>query len=90
MTGSPLPGCYCESCNALRVNLRWLELKPHRSVYDKARYAALKARGKCVVCGKHFAQRGLRCCVCAEANHAAVERWKKKFSKREPTMPNLT
>lgn len=83
MTGIPLAYCYCESCNALRVNLRRLQFKPHRSVYDRARYAALKERGKCTACGKHFAQRGLRCCVCAEANHAAVERWKRKRKESE-------
>ena len=79
MPGSPLPGCFCDSCHVLRVNTRKIKQREkRRRLAKKRRYAALKARGKCTACGKHFAQRGLRCCVCAEANHAAVERWKRR------------
>lgn len=78
----------CVLCGRSRaeVGVRCLECV----VAVMRRYDALKRRRKCVTCGKHFAQRGLRCCVCAEKNYSAVERGKKKFSKREPAMPNPT
>lgn len=80
--GNPEPGCYCESCNALRVNAI-LTIQPPRGIYDRARYYSLKARNRCVVCAKAFAQRGTRCAVCAEANHAAVERCKKANRRKK-------
>jgi hypothetical protein len=46
--------------------------------YWKIRYESLKARGRCVVCGKAFKERGLKCEDCKIKASAASHRWQKK------------
>lgn len=46
--------------------------------WRRQRYAALKARGKCVSCAVAFSQGGVRCRVCALAILETVERCRAK------------
>lgn len=46
--------------------------------YWKHRYDALKDRGRCVVCGKAFRERGVRCEDCKIKSSGSTGRWQKK------------
>lgn len=49
-----------------------------RQIYWKNRYASLKARGRCVVCGKAFKERGVKCEDCKIKAIGHSKRWQQK------------
>jgi hypothetical protein len=49
-----------------------------RRIYWKNRYESLKARGRCVACGKAAKERGLRCEDCKIKATGASKKWQRK------------
>jgi hypothetical protein len=59
-------------------NKRHSDNREARQIYWKNRYAKLKARGRCVVCGIAFKATGVRCEDCKIKATAHTSRWQKK------------
>jgi hypothetical protein len=49
-----------------------------RQIYWRNRYESLKARGRCIACGRAFKDTGVRCEDCRIKASGANARWRKK------------